>query len=77
MEKHTQFCEDADTEERQRDFERKCKEDRQAREEAGFKKLEEQFQARLNVAASSGHSEYKKELVRVKKSQEAKRRYKK
>ena len=73
MEKHTQFCEDADTEERQRDFERKCKEDRQAREEAGFKELE----AKLNVAASSGKSEYKKELVRVKKSQEAKRRYKK
>ena len=65
-EKHAKFCEEADPTEMLRDLERKFKGGRESREESGMKKLEQAFQAQLNLAASSGQSEYEKELVRAK-----------
>ena len=52
-EKHNKFCEEGDTEERLRDFERKYKVGRKSREEAGLKDLEQGFHEQLKLARSS------------------------
>ena len=52
-EKHNKFCEEGDTEEKLRDFDRKYKGGKDQREEAGLKKLEDGFEEFLKLTPSS------------------------
>ena len=67
--KHKKFCEVGDLEgiqEMRRDFDRKAKDGRGSRKEAGLKVLEEDLQFRSKLADSLGCPEIAKDFVRAK-----------